>query len=62
MIRWYDYALAILAADMIIAFLAIGFTSAEWWKSALAGLAAGLIYNVWKQDYCQFRLRQENKR
>jgi hypothetical protein len=62
MIRWYDYALAILAADAIITFLIAGFLSSVWWEPALHVLAAGVFWQFWSKDYCQFRLKQEIQR
>ena len=62
MIRWYDYAVALLAADFILGFVLWGFMATTWWEPMLAGLSAGLIWQVWKNDYCAFRLRQERTR
>lgn len=59
MIRWYDWVLAILAADFILMFITRGVTSATWWEPMLYGLSAGLVWQIWKNDYCAFRLRQE---
>jgi len=62
MIRWYDYALAVLAADAIITFLLAGFTSSVWWEPMLYGLCAGIIWQFWSKDYCQYRLKKEIQR
>lgn len=62
MIRWYDYVLAVVAADFITSFLFAGFVATTWWGPMLYGLSAGLIWQAWAHDYCVFRLRQENKR
>jgi hypothetical protein len=59
MIRWYDYALAVLAADFMVGFLLWGFTATTWWEPMVAGLLAGFIWQAWSKDYCAFRLRQE---
>ena len=59
MIRWYDYTLALLAADFMTGFLLKGFSATTWWEPMLYGLLAGMIWNAWKTDYCAFRLRQE---
>lgn len=59
MIRWYDYVLAILAADFMLGFMLWGFNATEWWEPMLAGLLAGMIWQAWNKDYCAFRLRQE---
>ena len=59
MIRWYDYVLAILAADFMVGFMLWGFAATTWWEPMLYGLLAGMIWQAWKNDYCAFRLRQE---
>ena len=59
MIRWYDYVLAILAADFMISFMLRGLAATTWWEPVLYGLAAGMVYQAWKTDYCAFRLKQE---
>ena len=59
MIRWYDYALALLAADFMTGFLLKGFSSTVWWEPMLYGLLVGMIWDGWKTYYCNFRLRQE---
>jgi hypothetical protein len=61
MIRWYDWALAAVTADFIITFLLAGFASTVWWESFLFGFGAGICWNFWSKDYCQFRLRQEQR-
>jgi hypothetical protein len=62
MIRWYDYVLAILAADFIASLMLSGFVATTWWQPLLYGLAAGMIWQAWSKDYCAYRLRQEIKR
>ena len=59
MIRWYDYVLAILAADFMISFMLWGFAATTWWEPILHGLAAGMVWQAWTKDYCAFRLKQE---
>jgi hypothetical protein len=59
MIRWYDYVLAILAADFILGFLLWGINATTWWEPMVAGLLAGMVWQVWKNEYCAYRLRQE---
>ena len=62
MIRWYDYALALLAADFMLGFALWGINAITWWEPMLAGLLAGMVCQGWSKDYCAFRLRQESKR
>lgn len=61
MIRWYDYVLAVLFADLITGFLLAGFFSTLWWEPIVYGLIAGFIYRSWSDAYCQFRLRREHE-
>jgi hypothetical protein len=62
LIRWYDYALALLAADFMLGFALWGINAITWWEPMLAGLLAGMVWQGWSKDYCAFRLRQELKR
>ena len=59
MIRWYDWVIAILAADLIVAFGVASMTGDNFWMNILYGLLAGLVYSLWTVDYCDFRKRQE---
>jgi hypothetical protein len=61
-IRWYDYIVAILAADFILVFVLAGIYSTTWWGPMLNGVLAGLVWQIWKNDYCNFRLKQEKRR
>lgn len=61
MIRWYDYALAIVAADFMLSVMLWGFAATTWWEPMLYGLTAGMVYQIWTKDYCAFRLRQETQ-
>ena len=60
MIRWYDWVIAILAADLIVAFGVASMTGDNFWMNILYGLLAGLVYSLWTVDYCDFIKRQEN--
>ncbi len=60
MIRWYDYVLAVFAADWILGMMLWGFNATEWWEPMVAGLLAGMVWQAWKVDYCAFRWRQEH--
>ena len=61
MIRWYDYIVALLAADVMMAFMFAGFNSTTWWEPLFFGLIAGFVFRIWEKEYCRFRLKQENK-
>ena len=60
-IRWYDYVLAIIAADFILGFMLWGFSATTWWEPMLAGLLAGMIWQAWSKDYCKWRVVVEFK-
>jgi hypothetical protein len=60
MIRWYDWAIAILAADIILSFSIASITSDNFWMNISYGLLAGLVYSLWTVDYCDLRKRQEH--
>jgi hypothetical protein len=60
MIRWYDWVIAILAADLILAFGLAGITGTNFWMNILYGLLAGFVYSAWTVDYCNVRKRQEH--
>jgi uncharacterized membrane protein YqaE (UPF0057 family) len=59
MIRWYDWVIAILAADLILAFGLASITGDNFWMNILYGLLGGLVYSLWTVDYCDLRKRQE---
>jgi hypothetical protein len=61
-IRWYDYVFALVAADIILSFLIMGFNSTTWWEPLLYGGVAGYLARTWDDVYCNFRLRQEINR
>ena len=60
MIRWYDWVVAILTADLIVAFCIVSITGDNFWVNILYGLLAGLTYSLWTVDYCSVRKRQEH--
>jgi len=62
MIRWYDYALAIVAADFLLGNIVIAFNADVWWLNLLGGAAAYFIWDIWNNTYCEFRLRRESQR
>ena len=58
MIRWYDYIVALLAADVMMTFMFAGFNSTTWWEPLFFGLIAGFVFRIWEKDYCRFRLKE----
>jgi hypothetical protein len=59
MIRWYDWAVAIIAADLILTFSIASLTGTNFWSNILYGLLAGSVYSFWTVDYCNVRKRRE---
>jgi|TARA_B110000971_G_C19920456_1_gene458924 hypothetical protein len=58
MIRWYDWALAFLAADFIIANISLALTAQIWYLNLIGGAAVYFLYDLWL-DYCKFRKIRE---
>ena len=61
MIRWYDYALCIGMADIMLVNIKIALFAPTFLNQALGGFIAWCLLSVW-DSYCLFRLKQENKR
>lgn len=62
MIRWYDYIIAIVAADMMMSFMLMGFNLSTWWEPLMYGFLTGFVFRLWGKDYTIFRIIQENNR
>lgn len=60
MIRWYDWAVAILAADLMLAFSMASITSDNVWMNIIYYLLVAVVYSLWTVDYCNIRKRQEH--
>jgi hypothetical protein len=61
-IRWYDWAFAFITADLMLAFVISSLTAENMLWNMLYGFCAGLMYSIWSQDYCRFRLIQEKNK
>jgi hypothetical protein len=62
MIRWYDYILAVVFADVMLSFAISGFVAEGVFQSLLSGLVVGLAWSVWSQDYCEYRRNKEREK
>ena len=61
MIRWWDYIVVFLYADLMEGFLLLGFTATTWYTPLIAGGMVAFLWNSWHSFYCQFRLYYEEK-
>jgi hypothetical protein len=62
MIRWYDYAWAILVADLLTGLIINASTAETFWVQIGISVLFALIWDLWSNIYCQVRLRMEEKR
>ena len=51
MIRWYDWSVAFITADIMSAFIFNG--------SFFGGLVAYMVYELWDRYYVPWRLKKE---
>lgn len=58
MLRWYDWAVAFLAADFILANIIAALTESVWYIQLIGFVTAYFIYDLWIA-YCNFRKNQE---
>jgi hypothetical protein len=59
MIRWYDYAVAVLAAYFISDSIILSLTASTWFEPLFFAGAAYLFYDLW-MDYCNIRKNIEH--
>ena len=60
-IRWYDWVVALLAADFMltnVTFAVVGAPGAAWYMQIVAAITAFFLYDLWS-DYCNFRKKRE---
>ena len=61
MIRWWDYVIALLAADFMVGNAMLALTGTEWWMKILGAVSAYFIWELWNDTYCPWRKRLEEK-
>lgn len=61
MIRWYDWAVAVFCADLIVALSITAALATTVLQAALSSALVLALFVAW-DDWCQFRLRQESER
>lgn len=62
MIRWYDYVAAFLVADFLFANFILAMTGQIFWLQIFGAINVALIWNIWNDVYCKFRLNIEVKK
>ena len=63
MIRWYDYILAIILADIIFATLIVFVTAPNMFIAFFSSFSLFFLFELWNKYYCEFRLKlEENKK
>ena len=62
MIRWYDWALAFLAADLLMMNLYIALFGPTLLTQVLGSLALYFVYDAWVNFYCKVRLEYEQSK
>jgi len=61
MIRWYDYVVALLFADFLMAGVVFTLTTDEWYMSLIGSFITLALWDTWNM-YCQMRKNHESKR
>lgn len=61
MLRWYDYVVALVFADFLLAGVIYACTSEVWYESLIASFVTLTVYDMWNM-YCQMRKNHESKR
>lgn len=62
MIRWYDWALALLAADLMFSNIVLALFAEVWYMNIIGGIGAYFVWDLWNDTYIPFRKRQELSR
>lgn len=61
MLRWYDYVLAVITADLLLTSFLYAMTVETWWLSILGSLAVISCWEFWNV-YSDWRRQYESKR
>jgi hypothetical protein len=64
MVRWYDHFAAVMFADLIMNFAIAAYASiaVSILYTLLFAAMAAILYDLWINTYCKFRLVMEMKR
>ena len=61
MIRWYDWVLAFIIADLLMTTFLYALSSEIWYTSVIGTVAFIALYDIWKA-YCEFRKELESRK
>jgi hypothetical protein len=59
MVRWYDWVVALLAADFMLGNIITALTGPIWYIQLVGAVAVYFIYELWIDAYCKFRKKYE---
>lgn len=62
MIRWYDYIIAVVTADLLIGGFLLAANGPTFWHQLGGGLFLGLVWDFWNSAYCRVRYAMEKQR
>ena len=61
MVKWYDWVLAFIIADLLMSTFLYALSAEIWYMSLLGTVAFIALYDVWK-SYCEFRKGLESRK
>ena len=61
MIRWYDWVLAFIIADLLMTTFLYALSSEIWYTSVIGTISFIASYDAWKA-YCDFRKELEGRK
>jgi len=61
MVRWYDWVLAFIIADLLMSTFLYALNAEIWYMSMIGSIAFIALYDTWKY-YCEFRKEIEGRK
>ena len=61
MVRWYDWVLAFIIADLLMTIFLHVLSAEIWYMSMVGSIAFIALYDTWKY-YCEFRKELESRK
>ena len=61
MVRWYDWVLAFIIADLLMTTFLYALSSEIWYTSVIGTVVFIALYDIWKA-YCEFRKGLESRK